>query len=513
MKGVMRMPGITWWRQLAAAICAAAVLAGSLSGQTRVEWRIAALAELCEKYVGGNANDVAAQPRQWLEKLASAVGERLSKMGTGGVPAEDLAAVAMLIAQQSAGKIGAPETKVAAAEAPKPAPPPPADPQVKNQVGAGTLADIGKGQEGMRQGIDRLAKLPLSERLVITGDVTAGLQAATVAGASDQTSAFGRFRVNFVARATEGMGRLGAGYFFVQMRAAGGPFDTSVVGGPSAFSALNDVATDRSRYNEGTSRGNLYLAKAFYQQEARLWKGDLTARTGVINFSDFFDTNVFANNEVRQFLNSSLVNNPGYKGGISAPGLMGEYRRSAGKDWLQSIALRTGYGLSQTARAFSSPLLSAEAELQTAFRQRQGHYRMGGSTGNVAGLGGVFGIYLNFDQWVSREYGVWGRFGFSNGGPGSASLGRARQSYSGGWQWRITGTDDLISALGVGFSQTFGIDTGEALASERVLETYYRWQVARLFSLSPDVQLVLGSGGNRTRGTHLVLGLRLYYGF
>ncbi len=51
------------------------------------------------------------------------------------------------------------------------------------------------------------------------------------------------------------------------------------------------------------------------------------------------------------------------------------------------------------------------------------------------------------------------------------------------------------------------------LASERVLETYYRWQLARNFSLTPDFQLVLGSGGRRSRGTHGILGIRMNFGF
>ena len=109
--------------------------------------------------------------------------------------------------------------------------------------------------------------------------------------------------------------------------------------------------------------------------------------------------------------------------------------------------------------------------------------------------------------------GVWGRYGFSNEGPGSAALGPARQAYSGGWQWRIEGADDRTSALGIGFSQTFGMRTGDGRVSELALETYYRLQVAKNFSLTPDFQLVLGSGGAKQQGKHAVLGLRLNYGF
>jgi carbohydrate-selective porin OprB len=73
--------------------------------------------------------------------------------------------------------------------------------------------------------------------------------------------------------------------------------------------------------------------------------------------------------------------------------------------------------------------------------------------------------------------------------------------------------EDRVSAWGFGFSQAWGIEAQELLATERALETYYRWQLAENFSLTPDLQLVLGSGGRPTGGTHLVLGVRMNFGF
>jgi carbohydrate-selective porin OprB len=92
-------------------------------------------------------------------------------------------------------------------------------------------------------------------------------------------------------------------------------------------------------------------------------------------------------------------------------------------------------------------------------------------------------------------------------------FGRARQSYSGGIQLRFVDQGDRVSAWSLGFSQTFGIETGDPLASERILETYYRWEWTHNISLSPDFQLVLGSGGRRSRGTQAVFGLRANFGY
>jgi hypothetical protein len=76
------------------------------------------------------------------------------------------------------------------------------------------------------------------------------------------------------------------------MRAAGGAADSSVIGGPALFTALNDIATDRSRFNEGVSRGNIYLSKAFYQQRLTVGQDYLEGRAGIVNLADVFDTNL-----------------------------------------------------------------------------------------------------------------------------------------------------------------------------------------------------------------------------
>jgi hypothetical protein len=297
------------------------------------------------------------------------------------------------------------------------------------------------------------------------------------------------------------------------MRAAGGAFNSSPVGGPATFDAINDIATDRSGFNESTSRGNLYLSKAYYQQSLQIGSAQLLARAGILNLSDDFDTNLFANNEARQFLNAALVNSSAYKTGISAPGAVVSYQPSFERDWLTGVVLRGGYAVSRTERAFTSPVWSGEVELQTRLRGYEGHWRFGTTVGNRAGVGSIRGMYLNFDHWLTPSIGAFARYGLSNSSAGSLSFGPARQSYSGGVQLRFVDEEERVSAWSLGFSQTFGIPNGEDLASERVLETYYRWQWTRNIALTPDLQLIFGSGGRRSRATQPVFGLRLNFGF
>ncbi len=478
-------------------------------------WETQALLDLCGKYVATCPADSPLKlPEDLLEKVAVSLGTRIAAEGISKVETQDIATLALLLARLRTADSGKSRVQPPQPSKPSPSLAPAAAGRSQHPTDK-AFADVQKGQEGFAQGVERLGERAVSDRMVITGDITAGVQAATVSHLPDLTSTFGRVRVNFVTRAVPGSrdGRFSEGYFFVQMRAAGGPFDATPVGGARLFSPLNNVATDRSTFNEGTSRGNIYLAKAFLEQEMRLSGGNLTGRIGIINLSDFFDTSEFANNEARQFISTAFVNSAGYKTGISAPGFMGEFRRRVDRDWLGGIVLRGGYAVSRTERAFTSPVSSAEVELQTRFRGLAGKYRLGGTVGNVADVGGLSGIHLGFDQWVSQSFGVYGRYARSNSGPGSFSLGPVKQSYSGGVQWRFVQEGDRVSAWALGFSQAFGIDRGDPLSSERTLETYYRWQLSQNFSISPDLQLVLGAGGKKIRGTHVVGGMRMTFAF
>lgn len=489
-------------------------------------WRGDLVQQFCKTYL----NPPEASADECLDLAASEIGRRLAEGGADGVPAKDVAVLALLLAErpqpaaasspnQSAERTARDgESKEQAQDGEQAQAAAARDPQEEEeeQLGEDAFTDIGKGQEGYRQGVERLSQLPLTERMVVTGDITSGMQAATVSNKSDLTSTFGRVRVNFVSRAVPGStdGRWSEGFFFVQMVAAGGPFDSSAVGGPTPFSAFNGVAISRSAFNEGEARGNLYLNKAFYQQQVKLGRNDsIRGRVGVIDLTDFFDVNEFANNEARQFLGDAFVNSPAFKAGISAPGLMGEYRRDVDRDWLDGLVLRTGYAVTRTARAFTSPIWTNELELQTRFGGRSGTYRFGGTLGNVPLEGAINGFHLSFDQWISDDMGVYARYANSNSGPGSLALGPVDQSFGGGVQLRFVDESEHVSAWGLGYSQSTGIQSEVRSPSERALETYYRWQVTSNFSLTPDLQLVFRSGGNRTGGTHGVAGFRMTFGF
>ncbi len=250
-------------------------LAAGLSAAEQDAWERDAFIRLCTKYLGATPQEGASNS-EWLDRLLRQIGERLAASGTTGAPAEDIALAALLQARAPA----------AAAKPMEPASgPQPSKTGVREEQPIRQQSDISRGQEGIRQAQERLAELPIAERLVLTGDVASVLQVATVPKGPDLTTTVGRARVNFVLKAlsAESKRPLGDGFFFVQMQAAGGAFDSSVVGGPASFSALNDIAVDRSRFNESTSRGNLYLSKVFYEQNLNLGESRVLGRVGIID--------------------------------------------------------------------------------------------------------------------------------------------------------------------------------------------------------------------------------------
>ena len=116
------------------------------------------------------------------------------------------------------------------------------------------------------------------------------------------------------------------------------------------------------------------------------------------------------------------------------------------------------------------------------------------------------GLHAGFDQWLTDGVGIFGRYGQSSTGPGSLVLGPVHRSYSAGTQFRFDANGQEASGFWLGFSQAFPIVVDAPLASERILEAYYRRQLSANLSSTPDFQLVFGAGGTaaETNGSSLV---------
>ncbi|HEY9788702.1 MAG TPA: carbohydrate porin, partial [Candidatus Obscuribacterales bacterium] len=157
------------------------------------------------------------------------------------------------------------------------------------------------------------------------------------------------------------------------------------------------------------------------------------------------------------------------------------------------------------------------------------------------------GMYLNFDQRIWKNIGIWGRYAFNDKNVGAVFLGgllSSRGSFSFGSEVPIGSfikrrPDD---ALGIAYGQvlpyTRGIisppspaflslngvpattlaevnanlsamNNGTHGRTEKALECYYRYQINKNISLSPDIQYIWSPGATGPRPGIFVIGTRL----
>lgn len=289
----------------------------------------------------------------------------------------------------------------------------------------------------------------------------------------------------------------------------------------------------------------------------------LVITAGKFAYADIFDANSYANDERTQFLNDAFVNNAAYEGAQDARGYtQGLTLAWVNPDWavrLGSFQMPTRAGGPDLAGFVHDRSDQIELELRPrlfhyrlppsivrllAFRNfaNAGRYRdalaaqQPGSPPDIEAVrkpGSVkFGYCLGFEQALGDEgkTGVFGRCGWNNGATESFTFAEVDRTFSLGGQ--ISGErwgreDDKV---GIAFAQNdlsaahrdylaaggIGLQVGDGrlrYGSERILESYYSYQVVKQFAVSLDYQFINNPGYNRDRGPVSLLGLRLHYEF
>lgn len=247
-----------------------------------------------------------------------------------------------------------------------------------------------------------------------------------------------------------------------------------------------------------------------------------------------FDGNTYANDEVTQFLNAALVNNPTIPFPDKGLGAIVHVRPL---DWMyvsvgaadgQADARETGFRTAFHEEDYFVWLLetgivpaipSARGPLQGAYRvgmwyqpePKQRHDRGTSKRDDV-------GFYLSFDQLVLKEnadegdsqgLGAFARYGYAHDDQNEID-----HFWSFGAQYRglVPTRDDDV--LGIGFAQGKVVpDAGYNEDHESVLEVYYNLAVTRWLNISPSIQYVWNPGGNKGVGDATVIGIRVHVAF
>lgn len=285
---------------------------------------------------------------------------------------------------------------------------------------------------------------------------------------------------------------------------------------------------------------------------------------GKLGTNDIFDTNSYANSTRTQFMNWALINNGAFDYAADTRG----YSQGIAVEWINpDWAFRIGSfqmpteanGINLSGDLIHSRGDQAEVELHPhllprknplvlrllGYRNfaRMGDYRQAvaqaeqtGTTPDITTTrrrGNVkYGFGLNFEQPLGDEgnTGVFGRYGWCDGATESFAFTETDRSLSMGGQ--LSGKhwgrpDDRLSLafvqndlsgphknyLAAG-GQGFLLGDGKLnYGPERILETYYSFQVAKPLALSLDYQYITNPGYNQDRGPVSVLSLRAHLEF
>jgi len=249
---------------------------------------------------------------------------------------------------------------------------------------------------------------------------------------------------------------------------------------------------------------------------------------GKIDFTGYFDGNKYANDETRQFLNGSLVNNPAipfpdYSLGIIYHQYLDDiFCITAGVADAQADGRETGFDTAFDGNKywFYIAEIAATTQIQGSNGSLPGAYRFGiwndprpkANSDSSKEYRDDTGFYLSFDQKLYNEYqseqglGAFFRYGWANQKRNDMSnFFSFGLSYTGLFDQR---ENDIF---GIGYANgcfSDGADVEYREDFESVIETYYSIQINDYLAISPNLQFVKNAGGSNETSDAIVLGLR-----
>jgi porin len=316
-------------------------------------------------------------------------------------------------------------------------------------------------------------------------------------------------------------------------------------GGYSKSGGINDVAAGSAFGVNGDAFGRdaIVVTELYFEQSLaddtfilRAGKMDLTGGFECLGCLVAFDTNHYAHDETRQFLNAALVNNPtipfpDYALGISAiyTPIKGWYA-SAGvvdaENDFRETGFRTAFhGDSAYFYVFETGILP---RIDSPNGPMPGGYRLGfwvdGSRKSRFSNGDQFrndtGIYISADQMLYKENAAeddyQGLGAFFRWGWADSDLNAVSNFFSLGLQYEGLFEGRDTDALGIGmahgtFSDHANANDGQPFTEDHEMawELYYRAELTPWLGVTPSVQYIKNPGGIDENRDAVVLGLRV----
>ena len=305
----------------------------------------------------------------------------------------------------------------------------------------------------------------------ISGSLRAGVQwIVNPPRARDDVFGVGALDLVLTARPTPNV------TFLVDLEILGG------LGPDQALASLSRVQAEAERLAGDEKK--IFLREAWLRLQ--FLDGTVRFNIGKLDVTNYFDRNVFAEDETRRFLNAGLLGHPLLKAPPNGPGAA--VRISQG-EWRSAFGVHAPDDVDGDLSGL--PYVIAELGRRNIFPLR-GHYRWWARVGSVPDRRQdvTWATGVSIDQLVTPDTGVFVRAGLSRSDGESLtshawSLG---VQHTPAWLGR---TRDL-AGIGYGFQR-------EAAGRERVGEVYYNAFLAECCSVIANVERIL-EGPNQITG-------------
>ncbi|RKY26993.1 MAG: hypothetical protein DRP79_03980 [Planctomycetota bacterium] len=308
---------------------------------------------------------------------------------------------------------------------------------------------------------------------------------------------------------------------------------------------LNDDANPTADPLDPTNSGSasdMRVTEAYY--EGSFFTDKFVITFGKLDLTNYFDSNAVANDEMWQFISSSLVNNAA----IAFPddndaAIRMLYSPFGGVDLDDEDENATDFlllqlGLSETDTNFNEVTQDGLVIGEVWFRPhkhpslkrfvngRPGNYRLGGwlseadtlslremRRGDEEGESTLSGVYLSFDQEVYDNITLFMRYGVQDN---SLALNEAFWSFG----FQLDGSMWGRENDRLGFGTAINVKNARAhfarpefQKNEHLYELYYMFHVTDFLHISPVFQVLDNPGGESRSSTAAVAGLRLQFDF
>ncbi|MDH4238793.1 MAG: carbohydrate porin [Phycisphaerae bacterium] len=285
----------------------------------------------------------------------------------------------------------------------------------------------------------------------------------------------------------------------------------------------------------------LWYEQAFAEEMLRMRFGKMDLRGGFEHHGCpvAFDCSIYANDEVTQFLNMSLINNPTIPFPDYGLGVAVHY--SPGRFWYVSAAVvdaqadvrETGFNTTFGDEDYFFYIFETGVtpKLDSEKGPLQGVYRIGlwydpqpKANTDYADTGKSYrddvGLYLSCGQMLAKENAdpddSQGLGGFFRYGCANSKKNDIANFWSFGFQYQGLIEERNDDVLGAGFARGIFSDKASTTYTddnESVVELYYNAQVTPWLNISPNIQYVADPGGNDTGSDAVVLGVRAQMSF